>query len=47
MTEIIEIPNRGHPLIIDSGWRELAETALAFTRRFSEPQPAVAGAATP
>jgi len=34
VTEIIEIPNRGHALTIDSGWREVAETALAFIRRF-------------
>lgn len=34
VTEIIEIPNRGHSLTIDSGWREVAETALAFVRRF-------------
>ena len=45
VTEIVEIKNRGHALTIDSGWREVAETALAFTRRFSEPQPAVAAAA--
>jgi pimeloyl-ACP methyl ester carboxylesterase len=34
VTEIVEIPNRGHALTIDSGWREVAETALAFVRRF-------------
>jgi non-heme chloroperoxidase len=34
VTEIKEIPNRGHSLTIDSGWREVAETALAFMRRF-------------
>jgi non-heme chloroperoxidase len=34
VTEIAEIPNRGHALTIDSGWREVAETALAFVRRF-------------
>jgi pimeloyl-ACP methyl ester carboxylesterase len=34
ITEIIEIPNRGHSLTIDSGWREVAETALAFVKRF-------------
>jgi non-heme chloroperoxidase len=27
VTEIIEIPNRGHALTIDSGWREVADTA--------------------
>jgi len=32
--EIVEIPNRGHALTIDSGWREVADTALAFIRRF-------------
>ena len=30
VTEIAEIPGRGHSLIIDSGWREVADTALAF-----------------
>jgi non-heme chloroperoxidase len=35
VTEIVEIPNRGHALIIDSGWREVADTALAFVRRFA------------
>ncbi len=30
MTEIHEMPNRGHSLTIDHGWREVAETALAF-----------------
>src|SRR3989440_3842562 len=30
VTEFREIPNRGHSLIIDHGWREVAEIALAF-----------------
>ncbi len=34
ITEIVEIKNRGHSLTIDSGWREVAETALAFVKRF-------------
>jgi len=34
VTEIVKIPNRGHSLTIDSGWREVAETALDFVRRF-------------
>jgi non-heme chloroperoxidase len=34
VTEIIEIPGRGHSLTIDGGWREVAETALAFVKRF-------------
>jgi non-heme chloroperoxidase len=33
-TEILEVPGRGHALTIDSGWREVAETALTFVRRF-------------
>jgi pimeloyl-ACP methyl ester carboxylesterase len=33
-TEIKKIPNRGHSLTIDSGWREVAETALEFVKRF-------------
>jgi pimeloyl-ACP methyl ester carboxylesterase len=35
VTEIAKIPNRGHSLTIDSGWREVAETALAFVKRFA------------
>jgi len=34
VTEIVKIPNRGHALTIDSGWREVADTALAFVKRF-------------
>jgi pimeloyl-ACP methyl ester carboxylesterase len=34
VTEICEIPGRGHALTIDSGWREVADTALGFVRRF-------------
>jgi pimeloyl-ACP methyl ester carboxylesterase len=34
VTEIEKIPNRGHSLTIDSGWREVAEKALAFIKRF-------------
>jgi pimeloyl-ACP methyl ester carboxylesterase len=34
VTEITEIKGRGHALTIDSGWREVADTALAFVRRF-------------
>ena len=35
VTEIVEIPGRGHALTIDSGWREVADTALNFVKRFS------------
>lgn len=34
VTEIIEMPNRGHALVIDNGWHEVAERALAFVQRF-------------
>jgi pimeloyl-ACP methyl ester carboxylesterase len=34
VTEITRIPNRGHSLTIDSGWREVAQTALDFVKRF-------------
>ncbi|MFL0175120.1 alpha/beta hydrolase [Mycobacterium sp. SMC-13] len=34
VTEIVEIPGRGHSLVIDSGWRDVAATALDFVRRF-------------
>ncbi|MEO6116738.1 MAG: alpha/beta hydrolase [Pseudolysinimonas sp.] len=33
-TEIAVIPGRGHSLIIDSGWREVADTALEFVQRY-------------
>jgi non-heme chloroperoxidase len=35
VTEITKVPNRGHSLTIDSGWREVAETALRFVQRFT------------
>ena len=34
ITEIVEVPGRGHSLTIDHGWQEVAETALAFVQRF-------------
>ncbi len=34
VTEIVEMPGRGHALTIDHGWQEVAETAKAFVRRF-------------
>jgi non-heme chloroperoxidase len=35
VTEIVKIPDRGHSLTIDHGWREVADTALAFVKRFA------------
>jgi len=37
VTEITEIKGRGHALTIDSGWRAVADTALAFVQRFVAP----------
>jgi non-heme chloroperoxidase len=34
VTEFLVLPGRGHALTIDSGWQEVADTALAFIRRF-------------
>jgi pimeloyl-ACP methyl ester carboxylesterase len=36
VTEIREIPNRGHSLVIDHGWREVAEITLAFIAQHLE-----------
>lgn len=38
VTEIVHIANRGHALTIDSGWREVADTALGFVKRYLVPQ---------
>jgi non-heme chloroperoxidase len=35
VTEITKMPNRGHALVIDNGWREVADKALAFVQRFT------------
>ncbi len=37
VTEIVKIPNRGHSLTIDGGWREVADAALQFVQRFVKP----------
>jgi non-heme chloroperoxidase len=34
VTEIERFPGRGHALIIDSGWHDVADKALAFVQRF-------------
>ena len=34
VTEIDEIKGRGHALVIDGGWREVADKALAFVKRY-------------
>jgi non-heme chloroperoxidase len=40
VTEIVEVPGRGHAITIDGGWREAADIALAFVQRFAAPQAA-------
>src|SRR4030095_4375283 len=35
VTEIVKIPNRGHSIPIDHGWREVASPALQFVKRFA------------
>jgi non-heme chloroperoxidase len=39
VTEIKKMPNRGHSLTIDHGWREVAQTALDFVKRFIPAKP--------
>jgi pimeloyl-ACP methyl ester carboxylesterase len=34
VSEYLQMPGRGHSLTIDSGWREVADTALTFIQRF-------------
>jgi non-heme chloroperoxidase len=35
VTEFVEMKGRGHSLVIDNGWKEVAETALGFVKRFA------------
>ncbi len=35
VTEIVKMDGRGHALTIDSGWRDVAQTALGFVQRFT------------
>jgi pimeloyl-ACP methyl ester carboxylesterase len=37
VTEIVKMKGRGHSLIIDNGWCDVADTALAFVQRFLKP----------
>jgi hypothetical protein len=37
VTEFLKLPDRGHALTIDSGWRDVAEKALEFVGRFAKP----------
>ncbi|MDI5973745.1 alpha/beta hydrolase [Streptomyces sp. SL13] len=33
ITELLEIPGRGHSLVFDSGWRDVAHEALGFVKQ--------------
>jgi non-heme chloroperoxidase len=37
VTEIVKMAGRGHSLVIDHGWREVADTSLEFVQRFVKP----------
>jgi non-heme chloroperoxidase len=39
ITEIKQMPNRGHALTIDHGWQEVAQAALDFVTRFVPAKP--------
>jgi pimeloyl-ACP methyl ester carboxylesterase len=47
VTETVQMPGRGHGLVVDSGWREVAETSLAFIQRFAAPDGSSAAASRP
>jgi len=38
LTEYAELPDRGHSLVIDHGWREVAAVALEFLDRVAPPR---------
>ena len=37
VTEIAEVKGRGHSLVIDHGWRDVAQLSLEFVQRFVQP----------
>lgn len=37
VTEIAEVKGRGHSLVIDHGWRDVAQLSLDFVQRFVQP----------
>lgn len=39
VTRITRIPGRGHSLVIDHGWREVADTALDFVQVYAPATP--------
>jgi pimeloyl-ACP methyl ester carboxylesterase len=47
VTEIVKVPDRGHALTIDHGWREVAQTSLDFVTRFVSSPRAADGQSQP
>jgi len=35
ITELVRLPDRGHSLTIDSGWKEVADESLAFVTKYA------------
>ncbi|MEV6271151.1 alpha/beta hydrolase [Kribbella sp. NPDC051936] len=35
VTEFVELPGRGHSLVIDNGWEQVARTALDFVHKYA------------
>jgi dipeptidyl aminopeptidase/acylaminoacyl peptidase len=35
VTEFVELPGRGHSLVIDNGWGQVARTALDFVHKYA------------
>jgi pimeloyl-ACP methyl ester carboxylesterase len=33
LTDLVEFPDRGHSLVVDSGWREIADACLAWLKK--------------
>jgi non-heme chloroperoxidase len=40
VTEIVKVPDRGHSLTIDHGWRDVADIALSFVTKYVKPKKA-------
>jgi len=47
VTETVAMPGRGHGLVVDGGWRDVAAAALAFVERFAAPDGSSARAMRP
>ena len=43
ITDFVELAERGHGLVVDHGWREVADTALGFIQRHLPPTPPQVG----